>query len=42
MDLPIRPRRNRSSAAIRGLVRETVLHANDLILPLFLHDKEVD
>ena len=42
MNLPIRPRRNRRSTAIRGLVRETVLHANDLILPLFLHDKEVD
>jgi porphobilinogen synthase len=42
MNLPIRPRRNRRNAAIRGLVRETVLHANDLILPLFLHEKEVD
>ena len=42
MNLPIRPRRNRRSAAIRGLVRETVLHANDLILPLFLHDKAIN
>ncbi|MBX2872108.1 MAG: porphobilinogen synthase [Saprospiraceae bacterium] len=31
-----RPRRNRSSAAIRGLVRETQLTANHLIQPLFL------
>ena len=42
MNLSIRPRRNRSSEAIRGLVRETALHADDLILPLFLHDKDVD
>jgi porphobilinogen synthase len=32
----IRPRRNRQSAAIRGMVRETRLHADNLILPLFL------
>ncbi|NRB46426.1 MAG: porphobilinogen synthase [Saprospiraceae bacterium] len=31
-----RPRRNRSSAAIRGLVRETQLTSNHLIQPLFL------
>lgn len=31
-----RPRRNRSSAAIRGLVRETHLTSNHLIQPLFL------
>lgn len=33
-----RPRRNRQSAAIRGLVRETRLSADRLILPLFLVD----
>ncbi|MEL6655840.1 MAG: porphobilinogen synthase [Bacteroidota bacterium] len=32
----IRPRRNRRSAAIRGLVRETRLHPGHLIQPLFL------
>lgn len=31
-----RPRRNRKSAAIRGLVRETQLSSNHLIQPLFL------
>ncbi len=31
-----RPRRNRSSAAIRNLAQETTLTTNDLILPLFL------
>lgn len=42
MDLPIRPRRNRKSPAVRGLVRETTLSAEDLILPLFLHEDEED
>jgi len=42
LELPIRPRRNRKSPAIRSLVRETSLHAGDLIYPLFIHDKEVD
>ena len=32
----IRPRRNRKSAAIRALVEETQVTANDLIFPLFL------
>jgi len=32
-----RPRRNRRTAAIRGLVRETTLSAEDLIHPVFLH-----
>ncbi|MFK7934961.1 MAG: porphobilinogen synthase [Saprospiraceae bacterium] len=32
----IRPRRNRRSAAIRGIVRETNLTPNNLIYPLFL------
>ena len=33
-----RPRRNRQNAAIRGLVRETRLSADRLILPVFLVD----
>lgn len=37
LDLPIRPRRNRRSPAIRSLVRETRLAVGDLIYPLFLH-----
>ncbi|MEM0996730.1 MAG: porphobilinogen synthase, partial [Bacteroidota bacterium] len=31
-----RPRRNRRSAAIRGMVRETRLHLDQLIYPFFL------
>ncbi len=34
-----RPRRLRMTAAIRGLVRETELRADDLILPLFVSEK---
>ena len=37
-----RPRRNRQSAALRALVRETTLHPDDFILPLFLHEDETD
>ncbi len=33
-----RPRRNRQSAAVRGLVRETRLDASHLVYPLFLVD----
>lgn len=33
-----RPRRNRKSAAVRGMVEETRLHVNDLIFPVFLID----
>jgi porphobilinogen synthase len=40
MDIPIRPRRNRRNAAIRGLVRETSLSPANLILPLFVQDAE--
>jgi len=40
--LPIRPRRNRRSPAVRGLVRETRLHAADLIYPLFVHEGDRD
>ena len=38
LDLPSRPRRNRRTAAIRGLVRETTLHPSQLIYPLFVQD----
>lgn len=36
----IRPRRNRKSAAIRDLVRETSLSAGDFIYPLFVQDSD--
>jgi porphobilinogen synthase len=36
VDLVSRPRRNRKSASIRALVRETVLTPADFILPLFV------
>ena len=36
----IRPRRNRKSAAIRALVRETRLHVENLIWPLFVVEGE--
>ncbi len=42
LNLPIRPRRNRKNEAVRGLVRETVLHPADLIQPLFLHEAPQD
>lgn len=42
MDLPIRPRRNRRSPAIRSLVRETSLAVDHLIYPLFLHEAQED
>ena len=42
MPLPIRPRRNRSSAAIRGLVRETSLSPAHFIYPLFLSGTDND
>jgi len=38
MNLPIRPRRNRRSAAIRSLVRETLLHPGDFVQPLFIQE----
>ena len=38
----IRPRRNRVSAGVRALVRETVLTPADLVLPLFVHHESVD
>ncbi|MBN1587168.1 MAG: porphobilinogen synthase [Candidatus Omnitrophica bacterium] len=36
--LPIRPRRNRRTAAIRALLRETALQPCDLVLPLFVQE----
>jgi porphobilinogen synthase len=42
MEMMIRARRNRRSAAIRGLVRETRLGVEDLIYPLFFHDGTED
>ncbi|MDZ4288594.1 MAG: porphobilinogen synthase [Prosthecobacter sp.] len=38
MNLPHRPRRNRQSAAIRDLVRETELTPGHLIYPLFIQE----
>lgn len=35
-DLPIRPRRNRKSQAIRSLVQETLLHPQNFVAPLFI------
>lgn len=37
LDLPSRPRRNRRSAGIRSLVRETTVSPSDLIQPFFIH-----
>jgi len=37
MNLPIRPRRNRRTQAIRSLVRETRVTPEDLVQPMFVH-----
>ena len=42
MQMPIRPRRNRKSPAIRDLVRETDLSPRDFIYPLFVHEGKND
>ncbi len=42
MNLPIRPRRNRKSSAIRGMMRETALTAAHLIYPMFVQEGEED
>ena len=42
MNMPIRPRRNRRTPAIRSLVRENVLTPADFILPLFLQEDAGD
>lgn len=41
LSLPIRPRRNRQSAAIRDLVRETDIGPGHLIYPLFIQEGDV-
>ena len=38
LDLPVRPRRLRQSAALRRMVAETVLRVDDLIAPLFVRE----
>ncbi len=38
----IRPRRNRRTPAIRSMVCETTLSPSDFILPMFLHEDQVD
>lgn len=38
----IRPRRNRRTAAIRSMIRETTLNPSDLILPVFIHEDPED
>ncbi|MEM1444955.1 MAG: porphobilinogen synthase [Planctomycetota bacterium] len=42
VDLTQRPRRNRKSAAIRDAIRETTLHASQLVYPLFVHNEAQD
>lgn len=42
LDLASRPRRNRRTPAIRGLVRETSLDVSHLVYPLFVQDGETE
>ncbi len=42
LNLPIRPRRNRSTPAIRSLVQETRLHPGHFVQPLFITEGSVD
>ncbi|MBG7606679.1 MAG: porphobilinogen synthase [Verrucomicrobia bacterium] len=42
MEMMIRARRNRRTPAIRGLVRETGISVDDLILPVFFHEDAED
>jgi len=42
LSLSARPRRNRKSAAVRDLVRETEINAGHLILPLFIQQGTVN
>ncbi|GHC64615.1 porphobilinogen synthase [Roseibacillus persicicus] len=42
LDMLSRPRRNRKSAGVRALTRETTLSASDLVLPLFFHEDPED
>ena len=39
-DMPIRPRRNRKSAAIRNMIRETDLSVANLVYPMFVQEGE--
>ncbi|CAN5295991.1 porphobilinogen synthase [soil metagenome] len=40
--MQIRPRRNRATAAIRAMVRETSLSASNLVLPMFVQEGEAN
>lgn len=42
LNLSSRPRRNRVSAGMRGLVQETTLSPQDFVLPLFFHEDDDD
>ena len=42
MNLPIRPRRNRKSEVVRGLMRESSLTAAHLIYPMFVQEGDGD
>ncbi len=42
MNLSDRPRRNRKSAAVRGLMRETSLSASHLIYPMFVQEADAN
>lgn len=42
MNLPIRPRRNRKTKGMRGMMRETSLSAAHLIYPMFVQEGEQD
>ena len=42
LDMLSRPRRNRKSAGVRAMVRETSLSPGDLVLPLFFHEDAED
>mgnify|MGYP001025498942 CR=1 FL=1 len=42
MNIPQRPRRNRSSEALRAMVRESQLSANDFIAPLFVREGKAE
>lgn len=42
LSLSARPRRNRKSAAVRDLVRETAINPGHLILPLFIQEGRVN
>lgn len=42
LDIAARPRRNRKSKSVRALVSETVLRAENLIYPVFVHEGKSD